>query len=52
MSRIRLENVAHDNNNMSLKEQKRKTNKQTNTVMKQTEEYIQMSSNWCDPKTF
>lgn len=40
MSRIRLENVAHDNNNMSLKEQKRKTNKQTNTVMKQTEEYI------------
>lgn len=29
MSRIRLENVAHDNNNMSLKEQKRKTNKQT-----------------------
>lgn len=36
MSRIRLENVAHDNNNMSLKEQKRKTNKQTNTVMKQT----------------
>lgn len=45
MSRIRLENVAHDNNNMSLKEQKRKTNKQTNTVMKQTEEYIQMSSN-------
>ena len=44
MSRIRLENVAHDNN-MSLKEQKRKTNKQTNTVMKQTEEYIQMSSN-------
>ena len=52
MSRIRLENVAHDNNNTSLKEQKRKTNKQTNTVMKQTEEYIQMSSNWCDPKTF
>lgn len=52
MSRIRLENVAHDNNNMSLKEQKRKTNKQTNTVMKQTEEYIQMSSNGCDPKTF
>lgn len=45
MSRIRLENVAHDNNNMSLKEQKRKTNKQKNTVMKQTEEYIQMSSN-------
>lgn len=45
MSRIRLENVAHDNNSMSLKEQKRKTNKQTNTVMKQTEEYIQMSSN-------
>lgn len=45
MSRIRLENVAHDNNNMSLKEQKRETNKQTNTVMKQTEEYIQMSSN-------
>lgn len=45
MSRIRLENVVHDNNNMSLKEQKRKTNKQTNTVMKQTEEYIQMSSN-------
>lgn len=45
MSRIRLENVAHDNDNMSLKEQKRKTNKQTNTVMKQTEEYIQMSSN-------
>lgn len=45
MSRICLENVAHDNNNMSLKEQKRKKNKQTNTVMKQTEEYIQMSSN-------
>lgn len=45
MNRIRLENVTHDNNNMSLKEQKRKTNKQTNTVMKQTEEYIQMSSN-------
>lgn len=30
MSRIRLENVAHDNNNMSLKEQKRKTNKHSN----------------------
>lgn len=29
MNRIRLENVAHDNNNMSLEEQKRKTNKQT-----------------------
>lgn len=31
MSRIRLENVAHDNNNMSLKEQKEKqTNKHSN----------------------
>ena len=29
MNRIRLENVTHDNNNTSLKEQKRKTNKQT-----------------------
>ena len=29
MNRIRFENVTHDNNNMSLKEQKRKTNKQT-----------------------
>ena len=40
MSRIRLENVAHDNNNMSLKEQKRKTNKQTNKHSNETNRRI------------
>ena len=46
MSRIRLEMLHTITIICHLKSKKEKqTNKQTNTVMKQTEEYIQMSSN-------